>query len=137
MFGGELLGFPGGKGLGDFGKGLIIVGKDGEVEFGTELEEGGGLEFGKGEAKAGFGSGDVLLEFDSRHVEGQGELCLLRGDIAFIGLEGGGGALQFGEEEIVLLLVLEGRGDLEEEAMGQVEEMAFGFVKIFGERVRR
>ena len=131
------MGFPGGKGLGDFGQGLIIVGKDGEVEFGTELEEGGGLEFGEGEAEAGFSNGDVLLEFDSRHVEGQGELCLLRREIAFIGLEGGGGALQFGEEEIVLLLVLEGRGDLEEKAMGQVEEMALGFVNICGERVRR
>ena len=136
MFGGELLGFPGGKGLGDFGQGLIIVGKDGEIDFCSELEEGGGLEFGEGEAEAGFGSGDILLEFDSRHVEGQGELCLLGGEIAFIGLEGGGGALQFGEEEIVLLFMLEGCGDLEEEAVSQVEEMALLFVKIFGRNRR-
>ena len=89
------------------------------------------MSLGGKEATSRWGQAPPL-SLEVGEGEGKGELGLGGGSVTTEGQETGLGATKLSEEEIVLVLVLIFVGDLEENAVGEVEEEFFVNVRIFG-----
>ena len=108
-----------------------ILGKDGKIEKALRPEKRRGFEGEDGLAETGLGVW-ARPQCEVGEIEGKGELGLGGGSVTTEGQETGLGATKLSEKEIVLVLVLIFVGDLEENAVSEVEEEFFVNVRIFG-----